>query len=344
MAAEFSSSVIKPIGSQSRQTWIPQDAYSVESRRPSRRQETSGSIGVHRSTLAVLAAVPSSPLALAGHLGTIASWDDNPTSLGSSLVYLPDTLPENPAIILGLHPCGGTGQMYYQMTPLSSYADSLGLVLPFLTSKSQGGMNCWDAHSAKSLKHDGGGDSQGLAGLVKWAINEYKADPEKVFVVGGSSGAMESNVLAATYPDLFKGAASYSGVPAACWSGSPMSTPMSSDLSCPLGQKASTFTPQQWADLARACYADYGGTFPKMMIVHGTADTAVTVNNLNAQLDQWSAIKGLSFSKNVTNDPVANWKRIVYGDGTELVGFEVQGGGHIPQFQGDATLKFFGLM
>lgn len=176
------------------------------------------------------------------------------------------------------------------MTPLNSYADKIGFVVMYPTSKSQSGMNCWDAHSTKSLKHDGGGDSQGLAAMAKWALKQYNGDDTKVFVVGGSSGAMESNVLAATYPDVFKGAASYSGVPAACWAGSPMSTPMSSDLTCPLGQKASTYTAQQWADLAKGCYASYNGTYPKMMIVHGTADTAVTINNLKAQLDQWVRI------------------------------------------------------
>lgn len=234
--------------------------------------------------------------------------------------------------------------MYQSMTPLPSYADKLGFVLLFPTSKSQSGMNCWDAHSNKSLTHNGGGDSEGLVGMVSWALKTYNGDPAKVYVVGGSSGAMEANVLAATYPDVFAGAASYSGVPAACWAGSPMSTPMSSDLSCPLGKKASTYTAKQWGDLARGCDPGYNGTRPKMMIVHGTADTAVVISLLKAQLDQWSNVFGISFAKNVSNDPIANWKKIVYGDGTQLVGYEVQGGGHIPPFQGDATLKFFGLM
>ena len=243
-----------------------------------------------------------------------------------------------------LHPCGGTGQMYQQMTPLNSLSDRLGFIALFPTSKSQSGMNCWDAHSTKSLKRNGGGDSQGLVGLVKWALEKYNGDPSKVFVVGGSSGAMETNVLAATYPDVFNAAASYSGVPAACWAGSPMSTPMSSDLTCPLGQKASQYSAQKWGDIARECDPGYTGNRTRMMIVHGTADTAVVIGNLRAQLDQWSNVLGVSFSKNVTNDPISNWKKIVYGDGSQLIGYEVQGGGHIPAFQGDATMKFFGLL
>ncbi|KAH6680296.1 feruloyl esterase B [Halenospora varia] len=286
----------------------------------------------------------SPAVALAGKTTSISDWGDNPSGLPAMLVYTPDKIAEKPAIILGLHPCGGTGSQYQSSTPLPSYADKLGFILLFPTSKSQSGMNCWDCHSAKSLKHNGGGDSQGLAGMVKWTLTKYNGDPSKVFVVGGSSGAMESNVLAATYPDVFAGAASYSGVPAACWAGSPISTPASSDLSCPMGKKASTFTTQQWGDLARDCYPNYNGTRPKMMIVHGTNDQAVVISLLRAQLEQWSNVLQVSFAKNVTNDPITNWKKIVYGDGSKLVGYEVQGGGHIPPFQSDATLKFFGLM
>ncbi|KAF2106400.1 feruloyl esterase B [Lophiotrema nucula] len=284
------------------------------------------------------------PIGLAGKTQTIANWGDNPSKLPSILVYTPDKLAEKPAVILGLHPCGGSGSQYRSMVNLDSYADKLGFVVIYPTSNAQQGFNCWDANSAKSLKHDGGGDSQGLAAMAKWALKQYNGDASKVFAIGGSSGAMESNVLAATYPDVFKGAASYSGVPAACWAGAPYSTPLSSDTTCPLGQKASKYSQQQWVDLAKGCDPGYNGTYPKMLIVHGTADTAVTINNLKAQLDQWSGVKGLTFTKNETNNPITNWKKIIYGDGTELVGYEVQGGGHIPPFQGDATLSFFGLM
>lgn len=180
--------------------------------------------------------------------------------------------------------------------------------------------------------------------MVKWALKKYNGDPTKVFSVGGSSGAMMTNVLMATYPELFAAGASYSGVPAACWAGSPISTPASSDLTCPMGQKAAKFTAQQWGDLARDCDKGYNGTRPGMFVVHGTADSAVVYSLLKAQLDQWSNVLGVTWTKNVTNTPTQNWTKMIYGDGTKLVGYSVQGGGHIPTFQGDETLKFFGLM
>ena len=47
---------------------------------------------------------------------------------------------------------------------------------------------------------------------------------------------------------------------------------------------------------------------------------------------------------NVENTPVSNWKKIIYGDGTQLGGYGMQGGGHIPVLQGDDIMKFFGLI
>ncbi|KAH9885663.1 carbohydrate esterase family 1 protein [Xylariomycetidae sp. FL2044] len=282
-------------------------------------------------------------VASAYQTGSVSDWSPNPSNLGASIVLTPDTIGESPAVILGLHPCGGTGSLYQSMTTLPSYIDSLNFIMLFPTSNVEDSFNCWDAWSPETNVHDGGSDSQGLVGLVQWAISEYDADPEKVFVIGASSGAMETNVLAATYPDVFQAGISYSGVPAGCWLGAASSTPFAADQSCPLGTKASTYTPDQWASLVADAYPGYTGAYPRMMIVHGTADFAVTINNLGAQLDQWSTVKGLSFAQNVTDDPIASWTRIEYGDGTELVGYEVAGGGHIPPFQADMTLAFFGF-
>ncbi|CAJ2503100.1 Uu.00g104940.m01.CDS01 [Anthostomella pinea] len=106
----------------------------------------------------------------------------------------------------------------------------------------------------KSLNHAGGGDSQSLAGLVTWALKEYKSDPKNVFV-GGSSGAMEAT--------------------------------------CVVGWFANVDADE--TDLGKAYNPSYNGTWPKMMVFHGTADTAVTINILKAQLDQWSTAQGFEF-------------------------------------------------
>jgi acetylxylan esterase len=100
------------------------------------------------------------------------------------------------------------------MTDLASNAEKLGFVMLFPTTHQS---NRWDCNSVQTLTYDGGMDSQGLALMAKCALQKYNGDPSKVFTVGGSSGAMITNVLAATYPGVFSAGSSYSGVPAGCW-------------------------------------------------------------------------------------------------------------------------------
>ncbi|KAF7299470.1 Alpha/Beta hydrolase protein [Mycena indigotica] len=283
--------------------------------------------------------------ARAGTTMTVSNWGDNPSHLPALLVYTPTNIVSNPPIVLALHACGGSGSQFMSSFNIPAYADQLGFPILYPTSNPELGFNCWDCWSTQTNLHNGGGDSQGLAAMVGWAKTQFKSDGSKgVFIIGASSGAMMANVMAATYPDLFKGAASWSGVPAGCWLNATSSTPLTPDQTCPLGQKASTFSAAQWATLAKNADPNYSGPRPAMLIAHGTQDSAVSILNLNAQLAQWSTVLGLSFSQNITNDPTSTWKRIVYGDGTKLIGFEVAGGGHIPPFQGDAVFKFFGLL
>jgi poly(3-hydroxybutyrate) depolymerase len=46
-------------------------------------------------------------------------------------------------------------------------------------------MDCWTA-----LKHNGGGDSQTIANMVKYAVDKYGGDANRTFAMGTSSGAM----------------------------------------------------------------------------------------------------------------------------------------------------------
>ncbi|CAK7238394.1 hypothetical protein SEUCBS140593_010642 [Sporothrix eucalyptigena] len=167
------------------------------------------------------------------------------------------------------------------MTPLPSLADKLGFVLLYLTPNAQQGITCWDANTAKSLTHDGGSDSQGITGMVAWALKPYDGDTTtKVFVVGDSSGAMESNVLVATYPR---------GI---CRCGVVLGRPRGL-----LGGLAHLDVPVVGFELP--------------------------TREKGEHLDQWSDMLGVSFSKNISNGPIENRKKIVYGDGTTLVGYEV---------------------
>ena len=70
-----------------------------------------------------------------------------------------------------------------------------------------------------TLTHNGGGDSQGIASMVQYAITNYGISARNVYVTGTSSGAMMANVMAGSYPNLFQATSIYSGVPFGCFAG-----------------------------------------------------------------------------------------------------------------------------
>ena len=81
------------------------------------------------------------------------------------------------------------------MTTYTSLADTYGFIAIYPSSTHDG--NCWDVASNKSLTHEGGGDSNGLANMLRYTISTYNADTSKIFVTGSSSGGMMTNVMCA---------------------------------------------------------------------------------------------------------------------------------------------------
>lgn len=77
------------------------------------------------------------------------------------------------------------------------------------------------------------------------------------------------------------------------------------------------------------------------MIWHGTSDTFVSYNNLAETLKQWSTIFDLSFTSNVTNWPDSGYTKMVYGEGTELLGISADGVGHTVPVYEEVDLEWF---
>ncbi|CAI6081726.1 hypothetical protein V2G26_011400 [Clonostachys chloroleuca] len=270
-------------------------------------------------------------------LQNVPNFGNNPTGLRMD-VNVPSNL-QNPSLILALHPCGGSGSQYAQMTGYANQGQQRGFITIFPSSSRD--FNCWDVASQNSLRRDGGGDSTGLASMVKYAITTWKVNPAKVFVTGSSSGCMMTNVMIAAYPDLFAAATCYSGVAAGCLKGSPGSSPISADPTCANGQI--NLSAAQWAQRARDIYPGYSGAYPRLATLHGTADTLVRPANLDQQLAQWSTIHGVSLTATNPNTPQSGYSQRVYGDGKKLVGYLAQNVGHTVPVNQNLDYQWFGL-
>jgi poly(hydroxyalkanoate) depolymerase family esterase len=203
--------------------------------------------------------------------------------------------------------------------------------------------NCWDVQNPATLTHGQGGDAEGLISMVKYALEKYNGDASKVFVMGSSSGAMMTNVMCGTYPDIFEAGAAFSGTAHACFAGAPSATPMSPNQTCAQGL---SHTGAEWANFVYNSYPGYTGKRPRMQIFHGLADTLVKPAAAAEALKQWSTVLNVPWNKNNSGVPSSAYTQMMYGDaqGSKLQGYFGVGVGHTAPVNEPLMLKFFGIM
>ncbi|TFK44310.1 acetyl xylan esterase [Crucibulum laeve] len=274
--------------------------------------------------VAILAAVGAN--AAAGSLQQVTNFGSNPTNVRMYL-YRPSGVAANPALIVAMHYCTGSAQAYFSGTQYANLADQYkSFIVIYPSAPDSGG--CWDVHTDATLTHNAGGDSLGIASMVRYAIANYGVDSGRVFMTGTSSGAMMTNVLAGAYPDLFKAGAAFAGVPYACFAGSNM-------WNSQCAQGTLTMTAQQWGDLVRNGYPGYTGARPN--------DTTLSYNNFGEAIKQWTNVFGYSTTPVTTqsNSPLSGWTRSTYGPN-----FQAISAANVPHdipVQATDVLAWFGL-
>ncbi|KAG7285079.1 hypothetical protein NEMBOFW57_009699 [Staphylotrichum longicolle] len=268
------------------------------------------------------AAVMSGAGVVMGAQLTKVNYPNNATSRAEMYIYVPDKVVASPPLVVVIHSCQSSASSYFgnSKIPWHQGSDRKGYITLWPSSPNSG--TCWDVSSRGSLSHGGGGDSQAIANMVGYAIDKYGVDRDRVYLTGGSSGAMMGNVLAATYPQLFKAASLYSGVPAGCFS------------------KASA---EQWGNVVRNMYPGYNGPRPKMQIWHGSADSTLAPANYQETIKQWTNVFGVSQTptSTVKNYPQANYQTDNYGENVQ--GIYASGVGHSVPSNLTASEQWFGL-
>ncbi|KAH7413698.1 Alpha/Beta hydrolase protein [Phaeosphaeria sp. MPI-PUGE-AT-0046c] len=286
-------------------------------------------------TIAALLFAGAASAQLTSRLTQITNFGPNPRNV-SMYIYVPANLAPSPPILVSPHWCHGTAQNVFEWRSWASAGDKYGFITIYPNTSNAD--QCWDVSSKESLTHNGGGDALGIVSMVRWALEKYNGDKDRVFVSGTSSGAMMTNVLLGSYPDVFAAGSAWAGVPFACFAGNGFDV---WNDACAKGEIIKTGA--EWAKYVENAYPGYKGFRPKLQTLHGSVDNVLYPQNFKEQIKQWTSVFGVSDTPSSTtkNTPLTGWTRFRYGD--KLEAYEATGVDHNIPNQDDLVIDYFDL-
>jgi poly(3-hydroxybutyrate) depolymerase len=87
---------------------------------------------------------PASRPAYAASLVEVTNFGDNPGGMRMH-IYVPDNRPANPAIVVAMHGCGGSGPGFYQQSEFARLADQYRFLVIYPSAQQQAGFGkCFD--------------------------------------------------------------------------------------------------------------------------------------------------------------------------------------------------------
>ncbi|MGW7436981.1 extracellular catalytic domain type 1 short-chain-length polyhydroxyalkanoate depolymerase [Streptomyces sp. NPDC054849] len=225
-------------------------------------------------------------------LQRVSGFGPNPGAL-NMYVYRPAGLPANPAVVVALHGCTQTAQIYADNSGLAKFAEQHRFVLLFAeTTSANNGGQCFNFFEPGDNRR-GQGEAASIRQMVAHAGSAYGTDPARVYVTGLSAGGAMTSVMLAAYPDVFAAGAVIAGIPYGC------ANTVSAAYTCM--SPGVDRTPSAWAQSVRDANPGYTGPWPKVTIWHGDNDTKVVPRNAVELRDQWTAVHGLGQSPDRTS-------------------------------------------
>lgn len=263
-------------------------------------------------------------------LTQVTGFGSNPGNL-QMFTHVPSGSPANAPVVLVLHGCTQTAAAM-EATGWTAAANAHGFYLIYAQQRSSNNASsCFNWFEPGDITR-GQGEALSLRQMVGWVLANASTDPSRVFVMGFSAGAYMAAVMAATYPDVFAGAAIVAGGPYRC------AQSLIEAFTCM--SPGVNRTPAAWGELVRSASPGHAGPRPKITLWHGTSDTTVQPANLAESVDQWTNVLGADQIPDLT-ETGAGYTRKIYRDGpgaAVVESYEVHGMGHAVPVDPQLTL------
>jgi poly(hydroxyalkanoate) depolymerase family esterase len=139
-------------------------------------------------------------------------------------VYVPSTYRAGLPLLVMIHGCRATDDREAAATGYDALAERKRFVVlyPDVDAADIAAGRCWKGLWHPQGEARGRGDAKAIAAMTRAVISAWHVDPSRVYAIGMSSGAFETSILGADYPDLYAAigihsGAAYDGAEQGCW-------------------------------------------------------------------------------------------------------------------------------
>lgn len=216
--------------------------------------------------------------------GQITGFGSDPGNL-RMYRYVPEDLPDNAPLVVVLHGCSQNAGDFADESGWNALADRYGFATVFPEQKASNNTNACFNWFSSSDQVRGEGEALSIRQMVSFIMENHSLDTNAVYVTGLSAGGAMAAVMAAAYPDVFRGSAVMAGLPyKSATNAFEANNAMDGNVDKP---------PDEWKTLVYDAYSGYSGPYPSLMIVQGTADNTVDPVNAVELMEQWTAVHNM---------------------------------------------------